>query len=310
MDQINLPGQSQSSTLERWPELPFAAWKETCETLHMWTQIVGKIRLACSPYVNHWWQVPLYVTARGLTTSPMLYQKGIFEMTFDFIDHLLLIQTSEDHFKVVPLFARSVAEFYQELFSVLQALGIHVQINTLPQEVKNPIRFPEDTVHASYDPIFVNRFWHILVQIDTVLMRYRSFFIGKSSPIHFFWGSFDLALTFFSGRPAPERPGADKITREAYSHEVISAGFWPGNADFPQAAFYSYTVPIPAGLAAEPIRPSSAYYNAELGEFLLTYDDVRHADAPEEILLDFYRSTYEAGARAAGWDRQALEKRG
>jgi hypothetical protein len=308
---MNIPQKKaarRDATLARWPELPLASWQATCETLHMWTQIVGKVRLECSPYINHWWQVPFYITALGLTTSPIPYKHGIFEITFDFVDHQLLIQTSTGTSRAIPLAPRSVATFYQEVMDALRALDINVQINTLPQEVKHPIRFPEDTQHAAYDPVFANRFWQILIQTETVLKRYRSSFIGKSSPIHFFWGSFDLALTFFNGRRAPERAGIDKITREAYSHEVISAGFWPGNADFPQPAFYSYTMPAPPGLEKAAIQPNSAHYNSELGEFLLLYDDVRRADAPDETLLAFYQSTYETGAHAAQWDQRNLER--
>jgi len=300
---------NRGETVEKWPALPFEAWKETCETLHMWTQIVGKVRLALSPLVNHWWQVPLYVTARGLTTSPIPYKNGIFEVNFDFIDHNLLLLTNDGATKALPLIPRSVAAFYQELMASFDALGIEVKISTLPCEVKDPIRFENDNIHASYDPVFANRFWRILVQILTVMERYRSPFLGKSSPVHFFWGSFDLALTFFSGRRAPERPGADSITREAYSHEVISAGFWPGDASFPQPAFYLYAVPVPPGLEAASIRPAPAFYSTDMGEFLLLYDDVRAADAPEQVLLDFYRSAYEASANVAHWDREALERR-
>ncbi len=299
---------SKVETTEIWPSLPFEAWKDTYETLHMWMQIVGKVRLELSPYVNHWWQVPLYVTARGMTTSPVPYNNSIFEVNFDFIDHNLLILTSDGTTKAMPLIPRSVADFYREFMAMLSSLGIQVTINTLPSEVKNPIRCDEDQVHASYDPEYVNRFWRILVQTDKVFKHYRSDFIGKSSPVHFFWGSFDLALTRFSGKRAPERKGADSITREAYSHEEISCGFWPGNADFKTPAFYSYTVPEPPGLKDASIRPSSAFYSPEISEFLLRYDDVRNADAPEQMLLDFIQSTYEAGANLAHWDRKALER--
>lgn len=297
---------------ERWPALPLDAWKDTCDTLHMWTQIVGKVRLALSPYMNHWWQVPLYVTERGLTTSPIPFpgkKESIFEVLFDFIDHNLLILTSEDTSKTLPLMPRSVASFYREFMAALRVLGIEVTINTLPSEVANPIRFEQDEVHASYDPISVQRFWRVLVEVEMVMKRYRSFFIGKSSPIHFFWGSFDMALSFFSGRRAPERPGADRITREAYSHEVISCGFWPGDERFPTPAFYSYTIPAPAGLESASILPATAFYSHELDEFLLRYDDLRSTDSPEQVLLQFYQSAYEAGATLAHWDRDALEKK-
>ncbi len=302
---------SERETVERWPSLPFEAWKDTCETLHLWTQIVGKVRLALSPPLNHWWQVPFYVTARGLTTSPIPApgeQGRIFEVQFDFIDHTLLILTSEGTIKALPLIPRSVAAFYQEFMACLHALGIEVTINTVPSEVQHPIRCDEDEVHASYDAVAAHRFWRILVQVDQVFKEFRSHFLGKSSPVHFFWGSFDLAVTRFSGRRAPERAGADRITREAYSHEVISCGFWPGDETFKAPAFYSYTVPEPPGLKAASLRPSAAWYSPDKGEFLLRYEDVRSADEPEQVLQEFLQSTYEAGARLAQWDREALER--
>ncbi len=303
---------SKGEATERWPALPLEAWKDTCDTLHMWTQIVGKVRLALSPYMNHWWQVPLYVTERGLTTSPIPSHKeqgSIFEVHFDFIDHNLLIFTSDGMSKALPLIPRSVASFYQEFAATLHALGIVVTIKTLPCEVQNPIPFEQDEVHASYDPVYAQSFWRILVQIDTVLKHHRSHFLGKCSPVHFFWGSFDMALSFFSGRRAPERPGADRITQEAYSHEVISCGFWPGDDRFPTPAFYSYTAPAPPGFETAPILPATAFYSPQLGIFVLRYDDVRGADSPEQVLLEFCRSTYEAGANLAHWDREALERR-
>ncbi|HEY7419516.1 MAG TPA: DUF5996 family protein, partial [Ktedonobacteraceae bacterium] len=227
----------------------------------------------------------------------------------DFIEHMLFIHTSEGATKALPLISRSVAVFYREFMKCLQALGIEVTINTLPNEVSNPIRFDEDEVHASYDPIYAQRFWRILAQTSAVMQRYRASFLGKCSPIHFFWGSFDLALTLFSGRRAPERPGADRITREAYSHEVISCGFWPGNDLFPTPAFYSYTSPVPSGLQNAAIRPEAAFYSQDMGEFLLRYDDVRNASSPEQALLEFFQSTYEAEATLAQWDREALERK-
>ncbi len=302
---------SKGEATERWPALPLEAWKDTCDTLHMWTQIVGKVRLALSPYMNHWWQVPLYVTERGLTTSPIPSdgeQGSIFEVHFDFIDHNLLISTSDGMSKALPLIPRSVASFYQEFMATLRSLGIAVTIKTLPCEVQNPVPFEQDEVHASYDPVYAQSFWRILVQIDTVLKHYRSHFLGKCSPVHFFWGSFDMALSFFSGRRAPERPGADRITQEAYSHEVISCGFWPGDDRFPTPAFYSYTAPAPPGFETAPILPATAFYSPQLGIFVLRYDDVRGADSPEQVLLEFCRSTYEAGANLAHWDREALER--
>ncbi len=294
---------------ELWPSLPYEGWKETLDTLHMWTQVVGKVRMELSPFVNHWWHVTFYVTARGLTTSPIPYKGSTFEVDFDFIGHNLFIQTSEGTSKAMPLIPRSVADFYREFMEALRSLKINVTINTLPSEVTNPIRCDEDYAHASYDPEYANRFWRILVQTDRVLKAFRSQFLGKSSPVHFFWGSFDLALTVFSGRSAPERPGADRMTREAASHEEISCGFWPGNERFPAPAFYAYTYPEPPGLKTAAIRPAAAFYSQELGECLLRYDDVRSADSPEQALLEFYQSTYEAGATLAQWDREALERR-
>lgn len=302
---------SQEQASEKWPSLPLEAWKDTRDTLHMWTQIIGKVRLALSPSINHWWQVPLYVTARGLTTSPIPShgERGrIFEIHFDFIDHHLLIFASDGTTKVLPLIPRSVASFYQEVMAVLRSLEIEVTINTLPSEVKNPLPFDQDEVHASYDPVYAHRFWQILVQTESLLKQYRSQFLGKSSPIHFFWGSFDLALSFFSGRRAPEGPGTDHITQEAYSHEVISCGFWPGDDRFPTPAFYSYTAPVPAGIEMVSLLPTAGFYNSQLGEFLLPYDDVRSASSPEQMLLKFFQRTYEAGATLAHWDREALER--
>jgi hypothetical protein len=298
----------QGNVSESWPALPFEAWRDTCETLHLWTQIVGKVKMELSPFVNHWWHVTLYITPRGLTTSAIPYHGGTFEVTFDFIDHTLRIFTSEGTSRALPLIPRSVAAFYQEFMACLRALGIEVTINTLPSEVQNPIRCDEDELHASYDPVYAHRFWRILVQVDKVFKEFRSPFLGKCSPVHFFWGSFDLAVTRFSGRRAPERAGADLITREAYSHEVISCGFWPGDATFPAPAFYSYTLPEPPGLSAASLRPASAWYSPERGLFLLRYDDVRSADTPEQVLQEFLQSTYEAGATLAQWDREALER--
>ncbi|HVF87926.1 MAG TPA: DUF5996 family protein [Pyrinomonadaceae bacterium] len=292
-----------------WPALPLEEWQGTYATLHMWTQIVGKVRLAQSPMENHWWQVPLYVTARGLTTSAIPYAGKTFEMDFDFIAHNLLINVSDGATKIIPLAPRSVAAFYSEVMNALRSLGIEVKIYTTPVEIPDPIPFTEDHAHASYDPEYANRFWRILVQADRVMKEFRGRFIGKSSPVHFFWGSFDLAVTRFSGRPAPERDGADAITREAYSHEVISHGFWPGSGAMKEAAFYSYTAPEPKGLSEETIRPNGAMYSREISEFILPYDVVRQADSPDEALTEFLQSTYEAGARLANWDRNALERK-
>ncbi len=294
---------------ELWPALPLAAWRDTCQTVHMWTQIVGKIRLALAPPVNHWWHVALYVGPRGLTTSAIPYRGRPFEMRFDFLDHNLVIETCEGHILRVGLYPRTVADFYREVLSALHNLNIDVKIWRMPVEVPDPIPFDEDRVHASYDPEYARRFWRVLASSAAVLETFRSGFIGKCSPVHFFWGSFDLAVTRFSGRRAPERPGADSITREAYSHEVISAGFWPGSGEVQDPAFYSYTAPEPAGLAETRVRPDSAFWSSSLREFLLMYDDVRRAPAPEETLLSFLESTYEAGAAAAGWDRESLERK-
>ncbi len=292
-----------------WPALPLEEWKDTYATLHMWTQIVGKIRMVLSPKLNHYWHSTLYVTPRGLTTSAIPYGNREFSINFDFIDHNLVIPTSDGQTKVLPLAPRSVADFYEELMATLRGLEIEARINAKPDEVTDPIPFAEDTVHASYEAEKANRFWRILMQIDRVFKEFRSDFIGKSSPVHFFWGSFDLAVTRFSGRRAPERPGADRITREAYSHEVISHGFWPGGGNIKSPAIYSYTAPAPEGLDKHPIRPGSAFYSQEMSEFLLMYDDIRQADAPDDLLMEFCRSTYEAGANLGGWNREELERK-
>ncbi len=299
----------QQTTLESWPALPFHAWKETCETLHMWTQIVGKVRLALSPPINHWWHVPLYINARGLTTSLIPYNQHSFEVQFDFLDHNLLILIDDGTNKILPLMPRSVATFYDEFMTALHTLGIDVTINTLPSEVKNPIRCDVDDVHASYDKEYAYRFWRILVQTERVMEQFRSGFLGKNSPIHFFWGSFDLAVTRFSGRRAPERPDADAITQEGYSHEVISCGFWPGNEAAPEPVFYAYSAPEPPGLKDATILPNSAFYSSEMKQFLLRYEDIRTSTTPELDLLNFFQSTYDAGATLGNWDRQNLERK-
>ena len=291
-----------------WPALPLESWKDTYATLHMWTQIVGKVRLALTPRVNHWWNVPLYVCPRGLTTSAMHYEERIIELRFDFLNHQLVLETNDGQVKTLPLFPRSVADFYQTFLEMLRSASIEANIWKMPVEIPNPIPFDQDRVHASYDPEAVRRFWKILVSVDRVFHEFRSRFIGKCSPVHFFWGSFDHAVTRFSGRPAPERPGADSITREAYSHEVSSVGFWPGGGDIQGATFYSYMAPEPQGLPGCRVRPDAAFYHQQLSEFLLMYDDVRTAPSPSGALLDFCQSTYEAGARFANWDRPALER--
>jgi hypothetical protein len=292
-------------TNDPWPVLILEEWQDTYATLHMWTQIVGKIRLAQTPLVNHWWNVPLYVSARGLTTSPMPYQDRIFEIEFDFIDHKLLIECSDGTTKILTLRPQSVADFYERLMAALGGLGIDIKIWPMPVEIQNPIRFDQDRIHASYDAEYANRFWRALVKIDDVFKEFRARFIGKVSPVHFWWGSFDLAVTRFSGRPAPPREGADKITLEAYSHEVISHGFWPGGNGV-EAAFYSYTSPEPPGLAEAKVRPG--FYSKEMKEFLVSYDAIRKSPSPEKALMDFLQSTYEAGANLAKWDRAALER--
>lgn len=291
-----------------WPELPLSAWADTYATLHMWTQIVGKVRLALSPRINHWWEVPLYVNARGLTTSAIPYGDGIFEVQFDFIDHELKVQTSWGPSKSLPLKAQSVADFYAAFMSALGELNIEVKIWTTPVEVPDPVPFEKDKQHASYDREYAHRFWRILILCQNVFQEFRARFIGKDSPVHFFWGSFDLAVTRFSGRRAPVRAGADPVTREAYSHEVISAGFWPGGGEVKGPAFYAYAAPEPAGFAEQPVQPAAALYYPQLKEFLLMYDDVRAATAPRDALLAFLQSTYEAGANLANWDRKELER--
>jgi hypothetical protein len=291
-----------------WPELRWAEWSATAETLHMWTQIVGKTRLELSPLQAHWWNVPLYVSARGLSTSAMPYGAEMLEIEFDFVSHDLRYRLSDGAMISTPLRSQSVAEFYAEYQRSLAALGVSVEIDSLPCELKAPIRFEDDMQHATYDADAAHRFWRILVRVDQIFQEFSSRFVGKVSPVHFFWGSFDLAVTRFSGRPAPARPDADAITREAYSHEVISAGFWPGNGGFGEAAFYCYAAPSPAGLDQAKILPAAAGYNAALGEFILKYDDLRAEAFPDAALMEFLESTYEAAANLAGWDRSQLER--
>lgn len=292
-----------------WPRLPLEEWEDTRATLHMWTQVVGKIRLAQTPLVNHWWNVPLYVSPRGLTTTAMPYNQIFFEIEFDFLIHVLTIKCSDGGSATIKLQPKSVAVFYQEVMAALKDLGIDVRIWRMPVEVPDPIPFDEDHQHASYNPDYVNRFWRVLMQTEKVLQKFRAQFIGKCSPVHFFWGSFDIAVTRFSGRPAPPRPDADLITREAYSHEVISHGYWPGQGPLQKAAFYSYTAPAPEGLASAVVRPAPAFYSTELSLFILLYEDVRTADNPDQMLMEFLQSTYEAGANLAKWDRPSLERR-
>jgi Family of unknown function (DUF5996) len=293
------------SDSETWPPLPLNEWRDTYRTLHMWTQIVGKIRMTLFPPQNHWWHVPLYVNARGLTTGPVPYPPGIFEIQFDFQRHVLNITTSEGGSLTRPLRAETVADFYAGLLTSLSSLGVNITLDPNPQEIADPIPFDRNTTDRSYEPQAAHRFWRILVASSKVFERFRGKFIGKASPVHFFWGSFDLAYTRFSGGPAPPRKGV--ISGPAYSHEESSAGFWPGGGAVDGPAYYAYTVPQPAGIEKEPIKPAAAGWNAKLSEFVLMYDDVRNAASPEQALYEFLESTYEAGARLAKWDRAALE---
>jgi hypothetical protein len=295
-----------------WPELPTAAWRETYETLHLWTQIVGKIRLARTPWLNHSWHVTLYVTARGLTTSSIPDGTRSFQIDFDFIDHALRISTSDGTARQFALAGKSVAGFYTAIMADLAELGIDIAINETPNELPDPIPFSQDNRHASYDPDAVRRFFQILCNADRVFKQFRTGFLGKASPVHFFWGSFDLAVTRFSGRRAPRHPGGvphlpDEVAWEAYSHEVSSAGFWPGSGAIDYPAFYCYAYPEPAGFRTAPLRPDAAFFSEALGEFILPYDAVRTAAQPDQALLDFLQSTYEAAANSAKWDRDALE---
>jgi hypothetical protein len=302
-----------SSEANRWPELPYSAWKESRDTLHLWTQIVGKVRLSHEPWLNHSWHVPLYLTARGLTTSPIPGGDRAFQIDFDFIDHLLWVRTSDGHLRQIMLAPKPVAEFYNEMAIAFAELGLDMDITTIPSEIPDGIPFDQDRTHASYDPEYVNRFWRILLSTHEVFSRFRTGFLGKGSPVHFFWGSFDLAVTRFSGRPAPLHPGGvpnlpDAVAREAYSHEVSSAGFWPGSSGpVEYAAFYSYAYPAPAGFATASIRPAQAFFSKELGEFILPYDAIRTAPDPELRLMDFLQSTYAAAADLGKWDRATLD---
>jgi len=294
-----------------WPDLVYDIWRETAATLQLWTQIVGKVRLKLTPWLNHGWQVPLYVTARGLGTSPIPIGSEILEIEFDFIAHRLRARMSRGDKASLPLEPQTVADFYRRTITLLNGLGVAVTINEMPNEVPNPIRFSQDRSHGSYDAAAAHRFWRALLQADRIFKLFRTGFLGKASPVHFFWGSFDLAVTRFSGRSAPRHPGGvpglpDAVTREAYSHEVSSAGFWPGNAAFPQAAFYSYAYPEPAGFRERSVTPG-ARFEPTLGEFILSYEAVRLAADPDALLLDFLSTTYAAAAEAGGWDRAALD---
>ncbi|HWB85767.1 MAG TPA: DUF5996 family protein [Bryobacteraceae bacterium] len=303
---VRIPPQS-TDIQSTWPPLPLEEWEATRATLHMWTQIVGKVRLALSPHVNHWWEVPLYVSTRGMTTSLIPYNERVFEMEFDFVNHNLAIRGSDPVTKFVPLYPRSVADFYQEVMAVLKSIGYEVKIWPTPVEIADPIPFPDNHQHSSYDAVYVSRFHRILLAVDTAFKEFRSRYLGKVSPVHFFWGSFDLAVTRFSGRRAPEREGADAMTREAYSHECSSVGFWPGSGDVKGPAFYAYTVPQPDGYSQFPVRPAGAFYHSTFREFVLMYDDVRRTANPKAALLEFCQSAYEAGATLGRWDRNALE---
>jgi hypothetical protein len=296
-----------------WPPLPYAEWADTAVTLHMWTQIIGKIRLVLSPWTNHSWHVTFYLTARGLTTSPIPHGLHTFEINFDFIDHKLRIRKSDGQLRAIELRPQSVADFYGRVMAALEEMGLSVKINLLPNEIQDPVPFDRDEQHRSYDPEYGNRFWRVLVQTDRIFKEFRSRFCGKCSPVHFFWGSFDLAVTRFSGRAAPPHPGGvphlpDEIAREAYSQEVSSLGFWPGNAAMPTPVFYSYAYPEPPGFAESKVQPAAASYHKQLHEFTLPYDAVREAEAPDEMLLQFAQSTYDAASTLGKWDRKTLEE--
>jgi hypothetical protein len=311
-----MAGQAQKiemATNVQWPEIPLAAWHDTFATLHLWTQIVGKVRLARTPWLNHSWHTTLYLTSRGLTTSPIPYDDRTFELEFDFIAHRLEIRASDGREDEVPLRPQTVAGFYALLMEALRRLDLDVRISPRPSEVADPIPFAEDEVHRSYDPEYANRFWRALVQADRVLKIFRTRFIGKASPVHYFWGAGDLAVTRFSGRRAPPHPGGipnlpDWVTREAYSHEVSSAGFWPGGGAIDYPAFYAYAYPEPAGFADAHVEPDGAFYNKDYREFLLPYDRVARSSSPDDTLLEFLQSTYEVAATLGGWDRAALER--
>jgi Family of unknown function (DUF5996) len=296
----------------RWPELPYAAWKDTCATLQLWTQVIGKVQLSLTPWLNHSWHVALHVTARGLGTPPIAYDGRAFTIEFDFIDHVLWLRTSDGHFRQLMLKPMTVAEFYADVLVALRELGIAVRINEMPNEIPGAVPFPQDRAHASYDGAFAEKFWRVLIRSHEAFSHFRTGFLGKASPVHFFWGSFDLAVTRFSGRRAPPHPGGvpnlpDAVSREAYSHEVSSAGFWPGGGAIDYPAFYSYAYPAPEGFAAAKVAPAEAFWSKDLGEFILPYDAVRTAREPEAALMAFLQSTYAAAADLGRWDRKELE---
>ena len=292
---------------EMFPPLKLAEWETTKDTLQLWTQIIGKIRLVNTPLINHFWNVTLYVSARGLTTSAVPYEKGVFEIEFDFIDHNLVIKTSEGALKTIKLEPKSVKRFYEEVISNLDALGINAEIRHLPDEIPNAIPFDKDETHKSYDAEYSRRFWRALISVEKIFTEFRARFIGKVSPVHFFWGSFDLAVTRFNGKTAPPRENADRVTREAYSHAVISHGFWAGGNGM-EAAFYAYAAPEPKGFKTAEVKPEKAFYSKDMNEFFLMYDDIRNAKNPKQQLMDFLNSTYEAAANLAKWKRDELER--
>ena len=303
---------ANTTSASDWPELPYEAWKDSYATLHLWSQIVGKIRMAQTPWLNHSWHVTLYVTVRGLSTSPIPYGLRNFQLEFDFINHVLWVSSDDGAQEGVGLSPRTVADFYAEIMRALAKLGIEVRIDEVTNELPEPVDLRTDVLHSSYDPDYAHRFWRVLVSVEHVLYRFRTAFIGKCSPVHFFWGSFDLAVTRFSGRRAPLHPGGvpylpDDVTQEAYSHEVSSAGFWPGSPSIEYPAFYSYAYPEPPGFASASVRPNEAFYSDTLHEFILPYDAVRTAEDPDRLLMDFLMSTYEAAASLGNWDRAALE---
>jgi hypothetical protein len=293
---------------EVWPALPYLEWKDTLDTLHMWTQIVGKVKLELVPFLNEWWQVALTVTARGLTTSTIPFGRRVFQVDFDFIDHRLDIHVNDGSSRTIALLPRSVADFYEELMGALHALGLEVTITTNPVEVENTIPFDQDHVHAAYDASSVNRCWRILVQVDRLLQAYRTPFVGKSSPVLFWWGSFDLSETRFSGRPTPEQEWPTRWMALGGDQEQASAGFWPGSGKVQAPAFFAYTYPEPPGCRDAAIQPDAAFYHPDLSEFLLPYDEVRMSPSPDQTILDFFQSAYEVGSTLAGWDRSALER--
>ena len=305
---------NDSTTAESWPALPFADWRDTAATLHMWTQIVGKIRMTQSPWLNHSWHVTLYVTPRGMTTGTIPHGDRTFSIAFDFIDHQLRIHTCDGGDESIPLVPQDTADFYRAVMSTLEGLGYPVAINATPNEVEDAIPFPDDRVHNCYDADAANRFWRVLFQADRVFKQFRADFSGKASPVHFFWGSFDLAVTRFSGREAPDHPGGLPnmplwVAQEAYSHEVSSAGFWPGSDAFPEPIFYSYAYPTPPGFSDASVAPDGAYWLDAMGEFVLPLDVVRRSDTPDETLLEFLRSTFDAAATLGDWDLSEYRRR-